>query len=276
MHDDPPRLAPPAELRPAQLGIVLLSRVIFGHISATLVDLAERDFLHVEEAPENGKPDWLLTDLRKPAADRRELLAYETTLLTGLFAGQSTVRLSEISQALIPTLNLVRAQIRRDAVQHGWLRRWPRDQRTARGEQLLKQIQVFRTGLRALVVSGDLEALAGLAPYAVLFGLGAQSLAGLDVRTADKAPRCDAEVAWSQTDRFVQCWLLTCAGFSDHLDHGHGHRADAGPLANFVQQWSAPVTHGQAGHGPGSGHDGYGGGDEHIAGGHVGGGHSGH
>jgi hypothetical protein len=40
-------LMPPEGLRPAQLGIVLLGRVIVGHASATLVDLAQRGLIGI-------------------------------------------------------------------------------------------------------------------------------------------------------------------------------------------------------------------------------------
>ena len=79
-------LTPPEDLRPAQLGIVLLGRVILGHISATLVDLAQRGFLRIEAIPGDGDPDWLLTSLRDQAAGRSVLLRFEATLLDGLFA----------------------------------------------------------------------------------------------------------------------------------------------------------------------------------------------
>jgi hypothetical protein len=280
MEDARPQMPmPPGDLRPAQLGIVFLGRVIFGHITATLVDLAERGLLRLEETKANGRPDWTLTDLRAHAHAGRELLDFETTLLDGLFNGQTSARLSEVSQALIPVLDRARAQIRRDAVRNGRLRRWPRDRRTARGERLLRQIQVFRQELRALAASAGPNALAGLAQYAMLFGLRGESPAGPDARAADRLRSGDTEVAWSKTDRFVRVWLSACAGLSNHLDHGHG--AGVGQRGAFAHQWSTPPTHEHGGHGHGSGHGGYGGGSGqfaggHGAGGHAVGGHSGH
>jgi hypothetical protein len=55
--------ASPDDLRPAQLGIILVGRVIAGHIGATLIDLSQRGFLCIEEVP-GDSPQWLLTDLR--------------------------------------------------------------------------------------------------------------------------------------------------------------------------------------------------------------------
>ena len=93
-------LTPPADLRPAQVGIVLVGRVVLGHIGATLVDLAQRGFLRIEEIPDDDE-DWLLTDLRGPAATRTGLLPFEATLLDGLFIEQPAVRLGQISQDLV-------------------------------------------------------------------------------------------------------------------------------------------------------------------------------
>jgi hypothetical protein len=45
------KLASPQDLRPAQLGIILVGRVIVGHIGATLIDLCQRGFLRIEDAP---------------------------------------------------------------------------------------------------------------------------------------------------------------------------------------------------------------------------------
>jgi hypothetical protein len=42
---------PPENLRPAQLGIVLLGRVILGHIGATLADLGQRGLIRIDEVP---------------------------------------------------------------------------------------------------------------------------------------------------------------------------------------------------------------------------------
>jgi hypothetical protein len=48
---------PPDRIRPGQLGVVMLGRVIIGDIATTLVDLAVRGVLAVEE---HGQAGWLL------------------------------------------------------------------------------------------------------------------------------------------------------------------------------------------------------------------------
>lgn len=71
---------PPGALRPAQLGIVLVGRVLLSHIGATVVDLADRGFLSLEVTGDDN-PGWRLTVLDgKPG----ELLGYERAPLRGV------------------------------------------------------------------------------------------------------------------------------------------------------------------------------------------------
>lgn len=268
---------PPADLRPAQLGIVLLGRVILGHVAATLVDLAQRGFLRIDEIPGDDDHDWLLTDLRGQAGTSRSLLRFEASLLNGVFARQSVARVGEISKDLIPALNRMRRQLYRDAVRRGWLRRWHHGRRTPRGEQLLKQIQLFRRELRTLATSGDSATTAELAPYAIVFGLGGSPALSLQAENTEPAQRRQSAVQWSQSDRFATSWLAICAGLPQaHV--GRGHHTRDGRSGDFVQQWSAPRDHGHGSHGHGLGHGGYDGYDGGHDGGAAsgGGGHGGH
>jgi Predicted membrane protein (DUF2207) len=267
-------LTPPADLRPAQLGIVLVGRVILGHIGATLVDLAQRGFLRIDDVPGDDGHDSLLTDLRGRPAARDGLQRFEATLLDGLFAQQPVFTLREISQDLVPTLNRVRTQIHRDAVRQGWLRRWPRDRRSAQGEQLLRQIQAFRRDMRTLMASGDSVEIARLAPYAILFGLSAPPTVRFAAGDTKTAQRHETEIKGSQTDLFATQWTAACEGLARSPDGVGDGRSD-----DFVHSWSAPRGHGHGSHGHDVAHGGYGGGYEHLGGGHgggLGGGHGGH
>jgi hypothetical protein len=269
-------LTPPADLRPAQVGIVLVGRVVLGHIGATFVDLAQRGFLLIDEVPDADE-DWLLTDVRGPAATRTGLLPFEATLLDGLFAQHSAVRLRQISQDLVPVLDRARKQLHRDAVRSGRLRRWRRGRRTQQGKRLLKQIMGFRRDLRALAAGGDSAAMAGLAAYAITFGIPVPAAARLRAADTKVAGRCETSLPWSQADGFVVRWLGVCGGFSD------GRRARDGKSEDFVRGWSAPREHSHGSHGShghGAAHGGYGGGYHDSGGGHGGGmgggGHGGH
>jgi len=66
-------LTAPNGLRPAQLGIVFVGRVILGHIGATVADLAQRGYLRLEEVPGADQADWVLTDLRGVGVPAEEL-----------------------------------------------------------------------------------------------------------------------------------------------------------------------------------------------------------
>jgi uncharacterized membrane protein YgcG len=259
-------LAAPRDLRPAQLGIVLLGKVVLGHLGATLADLAHHGFVGLQEIAGDGPQDWLVTDLRGQAAAPRTLLPFEAALLDGLFAGQAELQVQSLGPELIAVLNRVRRLIRRDAVRHGWLQRLRRGHRTPRGEQLLAEIKTFRQQLRALAASGGLADRPDLEAYALLLGLPAPP-----AEDPESATGQDAAIPKRRLARFAMAWLLLC----NQLD---GPAAGKGHSDGFIHHWSAPAGHGHANHTHGgSGHGSYGGysGGGH-SGGFGGGGHGGH
>lgn len=260
-------VTPPEGLRPAQLGIVAVGRVVLGHLSATLADLAQRGFLRIAEVPRSDDPDWLLTDLRDTRPGQDGLLRFEATLLDGLLSRQQ-VRLSALGQDLIPVLGKVRVQLRRDAVRAGRLRRFRREQRTTRGERLLEEIHDFRRGLRALAASGSSGVLAELAPYAMIFGLPVPAPVSLGTDSAGRRQRRLPDVPWPS---FARDWQQTCERQFER-SRGTGHRLAS---RDFAHQWSAPHnhSHGSDGHGHGgydSGDGAYGGHGGDFSGGHAG------
>ena len=260
-------VTPPGGLRPAQLGIVAVGRVVLGHLSATLADLAQRGVLRIAEVPRSDDPDWLLTDLRDTQPGRDGLLRFEATLLDGLLSRQQ-VQLSALGQDLIPVLGNVRVQLRRDAVRAGRLQRFRREQRTKRGERLLEEIHDFRRGLRALAASGRPGALAELAPYAMIFGLPVPAAVSLTADSSRTRQRRLPDVPWPS---FARDWQQTCERQLEH-SRGTAHRPAS---RDFAHQWSAPRnhSHGNDGHGHGgydSGHGAYGGHGGDFSGGHAG------
>jgi hypothetical protein len=241
------RLAPPEDLRPAQLGIILVGRVIIGHISATLIDLSGRGFLRIEEVPGGESTHWLLTDLRHQAASPGvPLFPFELALLGGLFGRHAQLSLPGSADNPVPALDRVRTELERDAIRHGWLRRWRRDQRTAQGEQLLRQVQGFRRELRARALNGA-GVPSGLAPYMMIFGLTALPGPGDDAAAAPSG-----EIPWGRLDDFSRAWANWVNDFCG--SGGNGRSGD------FTDQWSAPSSHDHANAGHQTGYDGYGGG----------------
>lgn len=82
----PVEYAPPEELRPGQVGTLVDEAANPLDVTATLVDLAVRGFLRIEEIPKRwllGKADWRLVKL-KETDDK--LLTYERLLFDGLFS----------------------------------------------------------------------------------------------------------------------------------------------------------------------------------------------
>jgi hypothetical protein len=244
----------------SQLGIILVGRVIVGHLGATLVDLCQRGFPRIDDIPGGDDAQWLLTDQRSQAPGPAvPLLPFETVMLDGLFGSQVQVRLPEAGAGLLAVIDRVRAELRRDAVRHGWLRRWRQDRRTEHGEQLLRQIQGFRQALRGRVLSGA-GVPAALAPYMMIFGLAAAP--GVDARTRDDAAsQRSGEIPWARLDVFAVAWSAWVNESCGRDAHG---RSD-----DFAHQWHVPAGHDHGNPAHHSGYHGYGGGGH----GGFGGGH---
>jgi hypothetical protein len=116
----PVEFAPPADLRPGQIGTVVDETANPLDVTATIVDLAVRKYLVIEEIPKEGwfgKPDWNLTRLPAPGD---ELLGYERELLEGLFEDGAEVKLSELKTKFASRLRKVQEALYRDAVGAGW------------------------------------------------------------------------------------------------------------------------------------------------------------
>jgi uncharacterized protein (TIGR04222 family) len=117
---------PPEGIRPAQAGLLVDEVVNPVAIPATVVDLAVRGYLRIEEDLTNDDwgetPDWRLVKLK--AADN-DLLEYERELLEGLFASGhpgdvEAVQLSHLKEQFSDRSELVYSSLYEDAVQRGW------------------------------------------------------------------------------------------------------------------------------------------------------------
>ncbi len=116
----PVEFAPPEDLRPGQIGTLIDERANTLDVTATIVDLAVRGYLLIQEIPKEGlfgKPDWTLIRLEKADDD---LLTYERRLLDGLFSGGSEVTLSSLRNTFAKRLEGVEESLYVDAVSRGW------------------------------------------------------------------------------------------------------------------------------------------------------------
>ncbi|MGY1856935.1 DUF2207 domain-containing protein [Modestobacter sp. SYSU DS0290] len=196
----PPQLTPPQDGRPAQLGTVLDGHAQRHEVTATLLDLAIRGHLRIEETGgtaadgSDGPADWRLV---RTGTDPRDLRGYERLLLDGVFAEGDVVTLSELQPRFGGLDGRVRAAVYADVVELGWFtadpaavrRRW-----YGRGAALLAAGVV----LTVVLAVATTWALAGLG--VVLAGLVVLALAGrMPQRTAAGAEVHQQVVAFRET-----------------------------------------------------------------------------
>lgn len=156
-------------LKPGEISLVVLGRVVMGDIAVTLVDLAQRDLLRAEETDDGA--DWLLSPLHGVSA-RRVIAEYETKLLEQLAGRGEIVRLSSLAAGLGQDLGKVRRALEHEVVAQGWVRRLRHDLRTPKGEEVARRVRSFQRELRKVKSDGGEEALGGtLLPFALRFGL---------------------------------------------------------------------------------------------------------
>jgi uncharacterized protein (TIGR04222 family) len=116
----PVEFAPPEDLRPGQIGTLVDERANVLDVSATIVDLAVRGFLTIQEIPKEGwfgKADW---SLHRSEAPTDGLLGYERALVEGLFRDGNDVTVSSLKTAFVERLKGVQDDLYDDAVGRGW------------------------------------------------------------------------------------------------------------------------------------------------------------
>jgi uncharacterized membrane protein YgcG len=126
----PVEFAPPEGVRPGQIGTLIDERANVIDVTATIVDLAGRGFLLIQEIPDRGlfsKADWNLIRLEK--ADT-ELVSYEKQLLDGLFQDGNEVKVSELKTTFAERLHGVEQSLYADAMRERWFRARPDQVRT--------------------------------------------------------------------------------------------------------------------------------------------------
>ncbi|WP_246064498.1 DUF2207 domain-containing protein [Nonomuraea longispora] len=122
--------APPDGVRPGQIGTLVDEQADVVDVTATIVDLAVRGHLRIDEQPRQtyDAPDWML--VRLPDAPVNTLLPYERTLYDAVFDGRDAVLLSQLSGSFATHLGAVRDALYADVVEQGWFARRPDTERT--------------------------------------------------------------------------------------------------------------------------------------------------
>ena len=180
------RFTPPSGLTPGLVGTVIDGRADVVDVSATLVDLAVRGFVHLHaEAADPSIPpppprgprshptrppsshDWRLTRLPDPPNAR--LAPFEQTLLDAVFAAGKEVTLRELkARGFDLTMREAQVGLYREVVDRGWYAKHPRDRNRRLG---CLGIPLLLTGGGALGYT--LLQLGSSPAYRLLLALGA-------------------------------------------------------------------------------------------------------
>jgi len=170
-RDVPVEFEPPDKLRPGELGTLVDFAANPLDVTATIVDLAVRGYLRIEEIPKEGwfgKADWTLVQTKEPDD---KLLPYERTLLNGIFfksGSRPEVKLSELKNTFASKLHEVEEQLYTDAMGKGWFVRRP------------DHVRVFWTVMGVLATVAGIGILIALAAFTHVALLGVPiAVAGL-------------------------------------------------------------------------------------------------
>ncbi|MEJ7582924.1 MAG: DUF2207 domain-containing protein [Acidimicrobiales bacterium] len=161
----PVEFIPPDKIRPGQVGTLIDEQANTLDVTATIIDLAVRGYLRITEIPKDGwlgQADWQLDSL-KPGSD---LKSYENTLLTAVFAGGPSVKMSELKNHFATHLKAVENELYDDLVANGWYRHRPDRTRGGAG-CLAAVVLVAGIGLTVLLAATTSYGLLGL-PLVVL------------------------------------------------------------------------------------------------------------
>ncbi|MDV3222277.1 DUF2207 domain-containing protein [Intrasporangium sp.] len=122
---------PPAGVPPGLVGTILDEKANPIDVSATVIDLAVRGFLRIEEIESGGmfrRTDWRLIRLAPPPGEA--LLPYERRLLDGLFSSRGdAVELSDLKNTFASTLKKIQSDMYDEVVTRHWFRSSPQLQR---------------------------------------------------------------------------------------------------------------------------------------------------
>lgn len=118
-----PEFEPPEGLRPAEVDVLIHGRPSRRDVTATLVDLAQRGFVRIDERPTDAGPHtWVFERGDLTIGDLHE---FERVTLAGLFAHGPTVKLAELAPRYFVTADLVQETLDSHVVRQGWFAEAP-------------------------------------------------------------------------------------------------------------------------------------------------------
>jgi hypothetical protein len=157
------------DVRPGHVGTVADERVDPIDVTATLVDLAVRGHLVINELPresEFARTDWEIRRLD----GINGLRAFEQQLLDGIAAPGSSVRVSELASRVQESIGGVQNALYDEMVSNGWFERRPDDIRN-RWTQLALAALIISVVVTGVLAAFTTFGLVGLALILVSLGL---------------------------------------------------------------------------------------------------------
>ncbi len=109
-------------MRPGLMGTLFDERANALDVTVTVIDLASRGYLRIEEIEQTAliswfaKPDWLLVRLKEPG----DLMEYERTLFNALFETGDQVKLSDLKNKFAADMAKVQQALYTEVVRRGW------------------------------------------------------------------------------------------------------------------------------------------------------------
>ena len=215
--ETPVEFEPPEHLRPGELGTLIDFDAGTLDVTATIIDLAVRGYLKIEEVDKEWyqfKHDWTLTKLPKDG----ELRQYERSLYSGLFKDGDEVKLSDLKNTFAARMSKVREELMDDAMSKGWFSRKPGTVKVLWG---LLGILVLAGGI-ALTILLAAETHAALLGVPVIVG-------GILLLIASRwMPKRTAK---------GYAVLRHTLGFKRFIDESEKHRAQFAERANIFSEY---------------------------------------
>ncbi len=121
---------PPKGLTPAEIGTLIDERVDLRDMSATIIDLAVRGYLKIEEVesePASADSDYRFVRLKESA----DLKPFEQSLFDKIFARRESVSLSKLQHSFYPVLPAVRQRLYESLTRSSYFDGNPNTVRTA-------------------------------------------------------------------------------------------------------------------------------------------------
>lgn len=153
--------SPPLNLRPAQLGTLMDESADTLDVAATIVDLAVRGYIKIEEKPKKwflGKDDFVLEKISK---DNLSLLLYEKLLLEKIFRTENSIKISELKNKFYYDLVEIKSQLYKNVTEEGFFYTNPEKMRkTYAGFSILAliaSVSFFAFGLYSSVLISSLS-----------------------------------------------------------------------------------------------------------------------